>query len=96
MRLLNTTFIVSLLFGGGFAAAENFSRAPKPFSFKTFSSQTVYVPASNYTDPRVLYARTVELDRGVLLSTWENYSPGKNTNLACSGLTYVYHHGNNI
>lgn len=43
--------------------------------FSTFSSVTVFVPGANYTDPRVLYARTVELEDGVLLATWENYSP---------------------
>jgi hypothetical protein len=43
--------------------------------FSTFSDITVFVPPSNYTDPRVLYARTVLLDDGVLLATWENYSP---------------------
>lgn len=37
----------------------------------------LYVPPSDYTDPRVLYARTVELDfsDNTLLATWENYSP---------------------
>jgi hypothetical protein len=43
--------------------------------FSTFSDITVFVPPSNYTDPRVLYARTVLLDDGVFLATWENYSP---------------------
>lgn len=41
----------------------------------TFSDVKVFVPPPNYTDPRVLYARTVLLDNGVLLATWENYSP---------------------
>ncbi|KAH6651714.1 BNR/Asp-box repeat protein [Truncatella angustata] len=35
----------------------------------------VYQPAANYTDPRTLYARTLELCDGTLLATWENYSP---------------------
>jgi hypothetical protein len=43
--------------------------------FSTFSNVTVFVPPANYTDPQVLYARTVELEDGVLLATWENYSP---------------------
>jgi hypothetical protein len=43
--------------------------------FSTFYNVTVFVPPSNYTDPEVLYARTVELEEGVLLATWENYSP---------------------
>lgn len=37
----------------------------------------LYVPPDDYTDPRVLYARTAELthSNNVLLATWENYSP---------------------
>ncbi|PSR77750.1 hypothetical protein BD289DRAFT_377506 [Coniella lustricola] len=37
----------------------------------------LYVPPSDYTDPEVLYARSVELtlSNNVLLATWENYSP---------------------
>ncbi|OAA64679.1 Neuraminidase [Niveomyces insectorum RCEF 264] len=41
----------------------------------TFSNRLVFKPPSNYTSPRVLYARTVELSDGSLLATWENYSP---------------------
>lgn len=39
--------------------------------------EILYVPPSDYTDPRVLYARTVELTHSsnTLLATWENYSP---------------------
>lgn len=44
-------------------------------AFDTFSEKTIFTPPSTYTDPRVLYARTVLLDNGVLLATWENYSP---------------------
>ncbi|KAI9052418.1 hypothetical protein LZ554_003764 [Drepanopeziza brunnea f. sp. 'monogermtubi'] len=60
--------VVSLLFGA-------VSTAPWPVPFSTFSDVTVFVPPQNYTDPGVLYARTVELSHGVLLATWENYSP---------------------
>ncbi|KAH8819551.1 glycoside hydrolase family 93 protein [Xylogone sp. PMI_703] len=60
----------SLLLGTVISAPASFSR---PFS--TFSNVTVFVPPSDYTDPRVLYARTVELEGGALLATWENYSP---------------------
>jgi len=67
MRLQALSF-VSLLVGGVVAA-------PKLAPFSTFSNVTVFVPPSNYTDPQVLYARTVELEDGVLLATWENYSP---------------------
>lgn len=37
----------------------------------------LFVPPSDYTDPRVLYARTAELafSQNTLLATWENYSP---------------------
>jgi len=45
----------------------------KPFS--TFDEVVVFVPPANYTDPKVLYARTVLLENGNLLATWENYSP---------------------
>jgi hypothetical protein len=51
------------------------SAAPGLLPFSTFSNVTIFVPPSNYTDPQVLYARTVELEGGVLLATWENYSP---------------------
>jgi len=43
--------------------------------FPTFTKKTIFAPPSNYTDPRVLYPRTVELSDGTLLATWENYSP---------------------
>lgn len=43
----------------------------------TVSDKTIFSPPSNagWTDPRVLYARAIELSTGALLSTWENYSP---------------------
>ena len=44
----------------------------------TYSQSVVFTPPanpSNWTDPKVLYARSVQLDNGMLLSTWENYSP---------------------
>jgi len=56
----------SLLSLGSLAAAQ----APT-----TFSRRVVFTPPSNYTDPRVLYARTAQLPNGDLLATWENYSP---------------------
>ena len=65
MRLLP---LLSLFFGVVLAA-------PGLLPFSTFSNITIFTPPSNYTDPRVLYARTVELEGGVLLATWENYSP---------------------
>ncbi|KAI9730552.1 MAG: hypothetical protein M1834_005793 [Cirrosporium novae-zelandiae] len=44
-------------------------------SFDTFDPVTVFTPPSDYNSPYVLYARTVQLTNGDLLSTWENYSP---------------------
>jgi hypothetical protein len=40
-----------------------------------FNNNVIFTPPNNYTDPEVLYARTVELSDGTLLATWENYSP---------------------
>ena len=60
MRLLSTLFSLG---GLSLAAAQ------------TFENNVIYVPEANYTDPRVLYARAVQLSDGTLLSTWENYSP---------------------
>ncbi|KFY25126.1 hypothetical protein V491_01891 [Pseudogymnoascus sp. VKM F-3775] len=37
--------------------------------------QTIYVPPSDYNTPKTLYGRTVQLEDGTLLATWENYSP---------------------
>ncbi|KAI0130566.1 BNR/Asp-box repeat protein [Xylariales sp. AK1849] len=37
--------------------------------------ELIFHPPSNYTDPQVLYARSVQLYDGRLLATWENYSP---------------------
>lgn len=43
----------------------------------TFARRVVFTPPSNanWTDPRVLYARSAQLPNGDLLATWENYSP---------------------
>lgn len=49
--------------------------APQQQAPKTFSQRVVFTPPSNYTDPRVLYARTAQFSDGTLLATWENYSP---------------------
>jgi hypothetical protein len=68
--LLQSLSLVSFLLGAVVAAP-----APKLAPFSTFSNVTIFTPPANYTDPQVLYARTVELDGGVLLATWENYSP---------------------
>lgn len=44
-------------------------------ALETYEQNVIFVPPSNYTDPRVLYPRTVQLEDGRLLATWENYSP---------------------
>ncbi|KAF7195096.1 hypothetical protein HII31_03564 [Pseudocercospora fuligena] len=43
------------------------------------SNVTVFQPPANYTIPRTLYARTLQLQDGTLLATWENYGPNNNT-----------------
>ncbi|KAI0008748.1 glycoside hydrolase family 93 protein [Xylariaceae sp. FL0662B] len=54
------------------AAAAMFSSV---FGIQELSQVVVYTPPSNYTDPRVLYARTAQLPNNDILATWENYSP---------------------
>lgn len=41
----------------------------------TFEQRVIFTPPDDYTDPRVLYARTAQFEDGTLLATWENYSP---------------------
>ncbi|KAJ9119793.1 hypothetical protein QFC24_005505 [Naganishia onofrii] len=57
---------------------------------------TIYTPPTDYTNERTLYARAIQLehqksDNGLILSTWENYSP------ANEGPTYfpIYSSTNN-
>ncbi|KAL6702510.1 hypothetical protein ACN47E_001600 [Coniothyrium glycines] len=49
------------------------SKAP----VKELTQNVIFTPPANanWTDPRVLYARSAQLDDGTLLATWENYSP---------------------
>jgi hypothetical protein len=61
--------LLSVLARAAFAAPQF------EFPFSTFNNTVIFVPPANYTDPGTLYARTVELEGGVLLATWENYSP---------------------
>jgi len=75
MRGLFTTLVASLMPAVGFAAPGNLIET-RSTSFPTFANHTVFTPPANYRDPRVLYARTVELENGDILATWENYSPG--------------------
>lgn len=72
MLLSKLSLVSSFVLGQAVAAP---APAAALASFGTFSNNAIFVPPSNYTDPRVLYARTVELPGGVLLATWENYSP---------------------
>jgi hypothetical protein len=58
--------VFSLLIGTGLAA-------PGLALFSTFSNVSGFVLLANYTDLQVLYARTMELEGGILLATWENY-----------------------
>ena len=52
-----------------------------PSSAKTpsiFAQREVFTPpanSANWTDPKVLYARSAQLKDGSLIATWENYSP---------------------
>jgi hypothetical protein len=51
---------------------------PKPSKTPaTFAQREVFTPPSNanWTDPKVLYARSAQLKDGSLIATWENYSP---------------------
>jgi hypothetical protein len=41
---------------------------------------TIFSPPADYIIPRTLYARSVLLDNGDLLATWENYSPEPQNN----------------
>ncbi|KAK1045449.1 hypothetical protein LTR74_018136 [Friedmanniomyces endolithicus] len=64
------------------------SALPKQTSLLSpiFSNVTIFSPLANYTIPRTLYARTLELkvncaaEDDVLLATWENYGPNNDTN----------------
>lgn len=57
----------------GFASEHIDKRSPAPFS--DFTDNTVFLPGSNYTSWRTLYARSLQLSDGSLLMSWENYPP---------------------
>jgi hypothetical protein len=67
IMLLKSILSVSLL-------CPSVLAAPGVAPFSTFSKVTIFTPPATYTDPRVLYARTVELADGVLLATWVRIS----------------------
>jgi hypothetical protein len=71
--LFRTAFLA--LIAAVSAAPSVSSRPYNPHSITFFNNKVIFTPPTNYTDPRVLYARTVELSDGTLLATWENYSP---------------------
>jgi hypothetical protein len=56
------------------AAAGSAAASPSDTPYSVFSNSVIFTPPSRYTDPRVLYARALELRDGTLLATWENYS----------------------
>lgn len=69
---MKITGIVSALGLVSVAATKPVKETPR-----TFSRRVVFDPPANanWTDPRVLYARTAQFSNGNLLATWENYSP---------------------
>ncbi|GAP90419.1 putative glycoside hydrolase family 93 [Rosellinia necatrix] len=77
MRLLRNA-IVSL---AGLLSLQQASATPTPAveerQTATIANSVIFSPPSNagWVDPRVLYARAVQLQSGALLATWENYSP---------------------
>ncbi|KAL2669993.1 hypothetical protein Neosp_014872 [[Neocosmospora] mangrovei] len=85
--LVKSLFLGGLLslpavFAAPAAAPNSLDNAPptlvkRTLPTSTFSNKVIFSPPSNagWTDPRVLYARAIELSDGSLLSTWENYSP---------------------
>lgn len=80
---LSILFTLSALTLSSFTHASPSPRRPQNNTIPTFSNKVIFDPSDsdNYTDPEVLYARTAELthsgngSNGVLLATWENYSP---------------------
>jgi hypothetical protein len=65
LPIMRLSIVLSISLLGGLVAS-----APGVAPFSTFSKVTIFTPPATYTDPRVLYARTVELEDGVLLATW--------------------------
>ncbi|KPM39416.1 hypothetical protein AK830_g7170 [Neonectria ditissima] len=83
--------VSSFLVGGFLSLFQAASCAPTPGTLpeppspvekrtvptSTYSNKVIFSPPSNagWTDPRVLYARVIELADGSLIATSENYSP---------------------
>ncbi|KAH8600668.1 Sialidase [Bisporella sp. PMI_857] len=51
------------------------SPPPVPAPFSDFNNNVVFVPGSDYTSWRTIYARPLQLPDNSLLMTWENYPP---------------------
>lgn len=51
--------------------------SPPPMSapFTDFNNNVVFIPGSNYTSWRTIYARSLQLPDNSLLMTWEGYPP---------------------
>lgn len=47
----------------------------RPDVLPSYNDLTIFQAPTNYTVPGVLYARTLQLEDGSILATWENYSP---------------------
>lgn len=75
MASLKSIFVSLALAASTLASTSQ--RSDNSSSVPLIDYEILYVPPSDYTDPRVLYARTVELtlSDNILLATWENYSP---------------------
>ena len=79
MQLLLRTALAGLV---GLASFEAVSAAPTRAAddkraTATISDHVIFSPPTDagWVDPRVLYARALQLSSGELLATWENYSP---------------------
>ncbi|KAK2628240.1 hypothetical protein QTJ16_002886 [Diplocarpon rosae] len=49
---------------------------PRAVTYKPVSAKAIFIPPEDYNTPKTLYARSVQLDDGTLLATWEIYAPG--------------------
>ncbi|KAI6714493.1 hypothetical protein PZA11_000672 [Diplocarpon coronariae] len=47
----------------------------RALTYAPVTTKRIFTPPSDYRKPKTLYSRTVQLEDGTLLATWENYSP---------------------
>lgn len=59
----------------GIALASPTLSVPLRRQDATFNNEVVFVPPSDYTSHKVLYARSAQLPDGSLILTWDNQSP---------------------